>query len=358
MGAQFPIIGERKRKLDAAIAAASEALSLEELAGEAASHLAEAIGSCDAVTFSFDQSGVPFGIGQKRHAMEEYVGRGYIRDDPHHRVGRRDDATVRIASDLFDLNELRRSRAYKEFFAPGNTEHTINFRFSDQGYGEQDAVCILFLRQVGEPDFARADAALLSAALPSFKFAHRRHARLKQSQEGGRVLESVLDALVPEPLVVFDKEGRQVWSSNLARDMVGNADGSLRDQVRKVAVLAQRARDGEVPRFTIELQQHTDASIAAADLLVAREGRGATYVVARLRPHDLDAKRVQALGEECGLTATESAVLAEIARGLTNQEIADRRGVSLETARTHVHRVLQKLGVSSRTKAALLVREG
>ena len=64
------------------------------------------------------------------------------------------------------------------------------------------------------------------------------------------------------------------------------------------------------------------------------------------------------LAENYGLTPTETAVLGQIAEGLSNQEIADRQHVSLETARTHVHRVLQKLGVNSRTKAAVLTREG
>jgi DNA-binding NarL/FixJ family response regulator len=63
------------------------------------------------------------------------------------------------------------------------------------------------------------------------------------------------------------------------------------------------------------------------------------------------------LAEHCELTPTEALVLSKIADGLSNQEIANQQLISLETARTHVHRVLQKLGVSTRTKAALLTRE-
>jgi DNA-binding CsgD family transcriptional regulator len=53
------------------------------------------------------------------------------------------------------------------------------------------------------------------------------------------------------------------------------------------------------------------------------------------------------------LTAAESEVLALMAQGLSNKEIAQRRYVSLETVRTHVQRVLAKLGVATRTQAAL-----
>src|SRR5205807_1428472 len=112
----------RKPFLDAAIEAASDALSLEELGSGAAMRLAEAVGACDAILFGFGPDGMPVGIGNKAAAMAEYVEHGYIRDDPHDRVGRRDDATVRIASELFDRNELHQTRAYREFFRPGDVE--------------------------------------------------------------------------------------------------------------------------------------------------------------------------------------------------------------------------------------------
>lgn len=49
-----------------------------------------------------------------------------------------------------------------------------------------------------------------------------------------------------------------------------------------------------------------------------------------------------------GLTARESEVLALLARGLTNQEIAERLVISPITARNHVSNILTKLQVRSR----------
>jgi DNA-binding NarL/FixJ family response regulator len=46
-------------------------------------------------------------------------------------------------------------------------------------------------------------------------------------------------------------------------------------------------------------------------------------------------------------------VLGLIARGLGNQAIADRLGITERTARTHVSNILGKLDLSSRTQAAL-----
>ena len=56
------------------------------------------------------------------------------------------------------------------------------------------------------------------------------------------------------------------------------------------------------------------------------------------------------------LTKAETRVLELLGEGLTNASIAQRLFVSVETVKTHVHRVLDKLGVSTRAQAALVAR--
>jgi DNA-binding NarL/FixJ family response regulator len=59
------------------------------------------------------------------------------------------------------------------------------------------------------------------------------------------------------------------------------------------------------------------------------------------------------------LTAREKEVLVLVAEGRSNRDIADHLVISERTARTHVSHLLAKMGLSSRTQAALLaVREG
>jgi DNA-binding NarL/FixJ family response regulator len=52
------------------------------------------------------------------------------------------------------------------------------------------------------------------------------------------------------------------------------------------------------------------------------------------------------------LTSRELEVLEFISEGLTNQEIAARLVVEIGTVKNHVHRILEKLNVSSRQEAA------
>jgi HD-GYP domain-containing protein (c-di-GMP phosphodiesterase class II) len=54
-----------------------------------------------------------------------------------------------------------------------------------------------------------------------------------------------------------------------------------------------------------------------------------------------------------GLTARERQVLIQLARGLSNPEIAEALTVSRKTVSTHLEHIYLKLGVSTRTQAAL-----
>jgi DNA-binding NarL/FixJ family response regulator len=83
-------------------------------------------------------------------------------------------------------------------------------------------------------------------------------------------------------------------------------------------------------------------------------------IVARKMRRDGSASTTSATAAAAGvghLTARERDVLDGLARGLSNRAIADELGMAERTARTHVSNILAKLGLASRTQAALFAVE-
>ena len=94
--------------------------------------------------------------------------------------------------------------------------------------------------------------------------------------------------------------------------------------------------------------------IAAGDALLAPAiTRRLISEFAHLR-HTPDAPSAAALA---ALTPRETEVLRLVAEGLSNQEIAARLVVTEETVKTHVSRVLSKLGLRDRTQAVVTAYE-
>jgi DNA-binding NarL/FixJ family response regulator len=119
----------------------------------------------------------------------------------------------------------------------------------------------------------------------------------------------------------------------LAAIEAGAAGFLLKDaEADEVAAAIRAAAAGEV---------HLDPAVAG---IVARHLRSAG-----------SEGRASAGSDGIGsLTPRERDVLGCVARGLPNRAIAESLGITERTARTHVSNILAKLGLSSRTQAALL----
>jgi DNA-binding CsgD family transcriptional regulator len=121
---------------------------------------------------------------------------------------------------------------------------------------------------------------------------------------------------------------------------------------------------GQICRWRALRTAHPYAGEPTAVFHVVERRRGTLYVEVtehhgELRLRLLDRSHVPALAElreRHGLTASEVAVLQALALGLSNTEVAEYLCISTETVKTHVRRVLAKLGLQSRLQAGLLMQ--
>lgn len=176
----------------------------------------------------------------------------------------------------------------------------------------------------------------------------------------------LVDALVePEPGMVEARLWRAVaraldaerarpdpalWREALA--VIDETDGWVHARVLALAGLARSAGPGDVADAAIE-----EAWKAAAAL-------GSPALIGHVRAAAAQSESGVALGDEAAavadlLTPRELEVLHLVAEGLTSRQAARRLAISEKTVSVHVSNTLRKLGVQSRTEAALLAqREG
>jgi DNA-binding NarL/FixJ family response regulator len=124
--------------------------------------------------------------------------------------------------------------------------------------------------------------------------------------------------------------------------------------------LLDAVRNGAAGYLTKDLSpealQRAVRGIRSGDLAMSRAM--AADVIQHLatttnRPSGADTR-----GDLRGVSRREEEVLALLADGLTDRQIADRLGISPRTVETHVGSLLNKLGVRNRAEAARRYRDG
>jgi len=99
-----------------------------------------------------------------------------------------------------------------------------------------------------------------------------------------------------------------------------------------------------------------DAGVEELAAAIRAGKRGEIHLDAAVTRH-LTSGLIRPAVPDVLLTAREREVLGHVAAGRSNQDIADRLVISERTVRTHVSNILAKLGLVSRTQAAIWARE-
>ena len=137
--------------------------------------------------------------------------------------------------------------------------------------------------------------------------------------------------------------------------VVGPVEDMLRDTDAKVVVYSWHAGSDLVEEALRKgVSGWLSKSLSADDLVSSLERVCQGEVVVSEDPGP-DAPLAEGAwpGKEHGLSPREAEVLALIAQGLSNQEIADRAYISINSVKTYIRTAYRKIGVERRTQAVL-----
>jgi PAS domain S-box-containing protein len=193
-------------------------------------------------------------------------------------------------------------------------------------------------------------------------------ARLSEHDVQTGLLGSAVDA-APAAFLVLNGDGRFVAANRYACSMLGYSRGELLElSVDDVALsrdLAELLRGaGESPQVGIAPLRRRDgdavlvryqaraASAANVDLVVC-VAHPRRVLPAELTPQEAAARRPRSRDNR-ELTDRELEIVQLMADGFENEEISGQLYISIETVKSHVRRVLQKLDARSRTHAVSL----
>lgn len=274
----------------------------------------------------------------------------YVQEHPLVAFAMRDPVPVTKVSDFLSQPRLHRLGIYREFFAPLDVERQIGVCLSG---ARELAVGLAICRSRRRPDFTERDRERLSLLRPHLIEAYRNVSARVDLREMTACCEGGLGAL-GACLVTVDARGRirtetgGAWRTLSAVFPTGNGDALPGPVVEWLGgVVAERGRVDRPGAVNASADFAGPLGLLRV-ILIGAEARGGFTLVLR---HQSAADPVARI-HRGGLTRREAEVLSRLALGETNGQIAGALGVSPGTVRTHVERILAKLGVQTRTAAA------
>ncbi len=168
---------------------------------------------------------------------------------------------------------------------------------------------------------------------------------LRQSAEAARRTGKLIEILTLQAVALWERSKREQAVGTLTRALaLAEPEGYLRTFVDEGAAM------GELLSATVEARQrsHPDAATQIPARYLAK-------LLALLAQESAAPGAGERLSEP--LSERELEVLALVAAGKANVEIASSLFVSLSTVKTHINNLYRKLGVSSRTQAIARARK-
>lgn len=352
---------EREKLISQVVRRTAETLTLEEVGRNVLPRLERLMGAGTSLLYHTRKERPLAPVaGAIAEGLDEYAER-FVTVDPLQRVMKRKNPSLLIGTRCREWKDFRAHRALAEFSDRQGISWFFHLRLSDTGHMAPGFVGIVCGRSARREDFGREEIRAAAAVLPALRSAVRRAGRVSQALAAAGVVESLLEQVQGRALLALDLRGKLLWMSSPAEGILASHLGGRRALPEPLIAGARRlgslAAENAPPTanpmpFSVAIDRAEGPPIEA-ELFLARRPSGEYFVAAdlggeRLPPDLADLARCR------GLTRAETEVLSDLARGLSNAEIARRRFVSIPTIETHVTRILHKLGARSRLHAAVL----
>ncbi|MGH9441797.1 MAG: response regulator transcription factor [Thermoanaerobaculia bacterium] len=260
-------------------------------------------------------------------------------------------AEVRVFSDFVTRPQLHRLPLYNEYYRHVDVEFQIIVPISLRHPPTREVGFALSRRRI---DFSASDRRLLELVQPHLIQASSNALAVDRLRAARASLEGAMET-GGQGVIVLSPAGSILFSTRRTRSMLQDYFGADRPPADRLP----GTLDGWVRRETAAAALEAGISAPRRPLVRERENRHLTIRLVRNgderlllleeRRNDLDAESLAPLG----LTPRQSEVLAWVARGKTNDEIASIVGSRSATVAKHLERIYEKLGVETRTAAAI-----
>lgn len=251
-------------------------------------------------------------------------------------------------SDVASAGEFQRTEVYNEFYRKVGVERQLVVGLA---VNRERAVLVALSRI--KRDFTEGNRRLLAALRPHLLNALRNTGAFAQIQRQIEQLQTAF-AASGDGLIIFDAQGRMLLITDIARVLIGRYFGNphgradclpedLARWLKSCAPTASHNGGSVSPVAPLEISR--GASRLSVRLLNDRASGQHMLLLEEKRDAAFDLTALEAFG----LTRREHEVLAWLAQGKTNAEIALLCDVRPRTVEKHVEHIYQKLGVETRT---------
>lgn len=281
---------------------------------------------------------------------------------------------VRYDHAFMGETEMDRDEFYADFVRPLDLKYFVSGHILRS---RRHAGLFAVQRSTSQGHVGDEEICLVRRLIPHMRHALDVRIRLANSRRWDSGVLNGLTAL-GEAAFLVDAKGRILYRNPAAADLCSDADGVLSDG--RFLRFADRAADARLANALAGLRpsEGDRTEMQSRTFAAGRNDRARPYAVAVRALPETDAFAEALLGaaaivfvrdpeqhvlldtnlltESYGLTAAEAELAALFDAGATLADCADRRGVSINTVRSQLYTLMDKLGVNRQTDLVRLLR--